>query len=786
MPDYDFSTLSPSDFEILTRDLLEAEEGWQLEAFGSGPDGGIDLRTFVVEELVVVQCKHYSNSSFSDLKKACAREKVKMDDERPERYLLVTSKSLTRDQKDQLKVVLHPWLAGTADILTHSDLNKLLAKYPQVERSHFKLWLASTTVLDRIVHAGIWERSEALMEKVKDRVRLYVKTSSYDDAYAMIEKKRVVAITGPPGVGKSMLADMLCLVHWHAGWQIVTLPAHKVDEAWDVWHRDERQLFMFDDAFGQTDISEQLGRGVGATINELIGLVAKDPKKRLIITTRTQILKMAEQRDEEVGRAGLSARQCVVQVSDYGGMSRARILYNHLYFSEVERDILRQFVRAKFYTRVITHPYFTPRIIEQLVLRQEHASAADLRDRLIESLNNPSLVWGPSFRETLSTLGRMIVTQLVSFPVVGVAPETLRERVVSDSDVDAVVYTNTVQAVEGTWLRLQGTQEADSVVATFQDPSCRDFILNFLDSELSYLTALAGRTRSTSELMTLLAYALAKQAPTLDLRTIRERLEPKVKYPGFRRWIERNKDWVSTAIQDRWTAETDAGDDYAQLLARIYELDKEFTLDLDAFILDQTFPIASSRVFSTRRPNGPSCAKLLVHATNSGRRPGHDDEKVQFKRLFAQWCYDESDDSGWRDVDVYIQVLDESGEYDDDLIASMRGTFESALRGWVSSEVENAGSNADSLEEVSEALSRIGSFAKEYLPDDEIDDEVGRELSSQRERYDNYEPSNEELNELAASARAVAGDEDDSDASSSISVAELTTNPVETLFGQLE
>ena len=45
MADYDFTaSLSPLDFEILSKDLLEAQLGIQLENFAEGRDKGIDLR----------------------------------------------------------------------------------------------------------------------------------------------------------------------------------------------------------------------------------------------------------------------------------------------------------------------------------------------------------------------------------------------------------------------------------------------------------------------------------------------------------------------------------------------------------------------------------------------------------------------------------------------------------------------------------------------------------------------------------------------------------------------
>ncbi len=44
MSDYDFHQLSPYDFEIITRDLLQARDGFLLESFKTGRDGGIDFR----------------------------------------------------------------------------------------------------------------------------------------------------------------------------------------------------------------------------------------------------------------------------------------------------------------------------------------------------------------------------------------------------------------------------------------------------------------------------------------------------------------------------------------------------------------------------------------------------------------------------------------------------------------------------------------------------------------------------------------------------------------------
>jgi hypothetical protein len=175
-----------------------------------------------------------------------AQKCPKIEAENPNRYLLVTSQALTPNRKRELMEILGTWIQDPADIVTQPDLNGMIDRHRQVELSHFKLWLASAGVLERIVQSGLWARSEALLEDVKDRVRLYVDNRSYALAADILARKHYVVITGQPGVGKSMLAEMLTLTHWEHGWQVVNV-GYDVERAWDAWVPDRRQIFYIDD-----------------------------------------------------------------------------------------------------------------------------------------------------------------------------------------------------------------------------------------------------------------------------------------------------------------------------------------------------------------------------------------------------------------------------------------------------------------------------------------------------------------------------------------------------------
>jgi hypothetical protein len=502
---YDFATLSPTDFELLVRDLLKIEQGWRLEAFGAGKDGGVDLRCVMPSQKVVVQCKHYAGSSFADLRAAARREVAKMQKEKPDRYLFVTSQALSRTQKDTLVLDLAPWVSNPADILMQVDLNEMLARNPDVERAHFKLWLGSSAVLETIVHSGLWARSEALLEDISDRVRLYVRSPAFDRALKRLNESNVVVITGSPGVGKSLLAEMLVLEHWHKGWQVIQVSSD-INEAWELIQPKRHQIFLYDDFLGETDISERSAKNEDSRIVRFMQRVSQDETKRLVMTTRSQVLRQATFRRDTLRRGDFSVNECVVDVAEYGDLDKARILYNHLYFSHLERDVVRDFVLRKCYWQVISHPNLSPRIIEQVV-RRRYAVAEDLADALMLVLDRPVELWGTMFFTVLSEVARRIVLSLVMF---GPAPPDDVVRAASLKDASPMDYRQALKALEGTFVSIvKRTYDARSSIS-YANPSVRDFVLATLDDEPDYAFRLIADASDLYQVRNVLKYATSR------------------------------------------------------------------------------------------------------------------------------------------------------------------------------------------------------------------------------------------------------------------------------------
>lgn len=217
---YDFTTLDPSDFEALVADLLARSWGARLESFKPGKDDGIDLRHSRVpagEPKTIVQCKRYAPHKFPELLRSLGNERENLERLCPERYVLTTSVALSPKNKDKLVAALAPWCKSTKDIYGHDELNGLLRDFPEVERAHFKLWISSTAVLERVLHARIFAVTEATVEATKQQLSRLVVHGGLDTALDLLHERHHVLIVGNPGIGKTTLARMLMCHYMREG-----------------------------------------------------------------------------------------------------------------------------------------------------------------------------------------------------------------------------------------------------------------------------------------------------------------------------------------------------------------------------------------------------------------------------------------------------------------------------------------------------------------------------------------------------------------------------------------
>src|SRR5258707_1775733 len=216
-----------------------------LESFGPGKDKGIDFRLRDRAGELIVQCKHYRECP-TLLQVLKQHEVSKVRVLKPKRYVLALSVSLTPARKEEIKELFSPYCESTSDIFGREDLNNLLGLYPEIERKHTKLWLTSSLVLEKFITHAVWNDTALTVERLKQRARLYVPNPSRARARKILDEFHYCIIAGIPGIGKTMLAEVLLIEHVDKFEYEAIRIANDLSEIKGVKDPKRKQIFYFD------------------------------------------------------------------------------------------------------------------------------------------------------------------------------------------------------------------------------------------------------------------------------------------------------------------------------------------------------------------------------------------------------------------------------------------------------------------------------------------------------------------------------------------------------------
>ncbi len=487
---YDFSKLSGLDFEELVHDLLQVEWGRRLELFRVGRDGGVDLRGLEGADRLVVQCKNYQGSTFAALRAKIRDEELpKVRQLAPMRYVLVTSLELTVRQKDELVALLHPYARTAADVIGGSEIVQMLERHPDVVKRHYKLWLTSVAVLERVLHAAEHEQTRAHVERVTGKLPLFVQTDAYLRAMEALNQHRVAIISGAPGIGKSTLADMLLYAHVADGYAPAVIRSG-LAEGRRLASSGGPTIFYFDDFLGQTFLGDRpdfLGRREDADLVEFIEWVRAHTSYRFVLTTREHVLAEALQRSEKLRHAGVADERCIITLTDFKRSQRARILYNHLFFSDLPEAYKREMLRNDFFLEVVDCDRFNPRIVEWLSSERRLRSvpAANYQQHVRTLMNNPHDIWRHAYMHELSQAARDVLVALYSLSYVVYVDDLekafdgLHTRSIRRANQRSApgAYKAAMKELDGSFIEVTDGQ------VDFINPSVRDFVSTVLQDD---------------------------------------------------------------------------------------------------------------------------------------------------------------------------------------------------------------------------------------------------------------------------------------------------------------
>ena len=157
-----YGNLNDVEFEYLCQDIMQEKLGIEIYHFAVGCDGGVDLCDNVHTKNVIVQVKHYYNSTVTQL---------------------------------------------------ISSLKNELKKVKLLNPKHYKLWIELTGILQNIVNGETFIDCEVLLSSIENDKKFFVQTQAFYKALHYLENNKTLFIVGNPGVVKTITSKMLVLYY---------------------------------------------------------------------------------------------------------------------------------------------------------------------------------------------------------------------------------------------------------------------------------------------------------------------------------------------------------------------------------------------------------------------------------------------------------------------------------------------------------------------------------------------------------------------------------------------
>jgi DNA polymerase III delta prime subunit len=413
MSNYNYNVLNDKEFELFATDLYSAVHQVNVEYFKAGRDKGIDGRYFNFDGTEnIIQCKHWIKTPYKQLISILKKEDVqKVAKLKPYKFVFITSIELSHQNKEEIKKIFSPYIRIASDIWGLEDIERYASKNVKIIEKYYKLWIASTVVLKIILNNAIEGRSKFKLSSINSFVNKYVETSNHKTAYDILERSKILIITGQPGVGKTTLADQLSLFYISKGFKFYFLE-NSIKEAEDVFDESDsaKQIFYYDDFLGRNYL-QALSRHEDSQIVNFIKRVKYSHNKRFILTSRTVILNRGKQLTDLFRIENVFKDEYEIHIKDFTQIEKAQVLYNHIWFSTLDDLFIDEIYENKRYKIIIGHKNYSPRLISFITDQSKFQSLKSNQywEYILSTLNNPIDIWQHVFTQQLDKPSVLLV-----------------------------------------------------------------------------------------------------------------------------------------------------------------------------------------------------------------------------------------------------------------------------------------------------------------------------------------------------------------------------------------
>lgn len=388
-----YNDLLPERFEDFAIDIGERIANTTFEVFSRVKDRGIDARGEEDGEIIILQAKRYAE--YEDLKKIFKTELEKVKKLKPDRYLFITSATLTVQNKDEILEIFKDYIKNKTDIIGKEDLDHLISKSENIDilEKYAELWLKNTHVLENILsrtlNHSINEESKFQLNKIMQKEKIYAENQYFYTALNILKEKHFLLIYGDAGVGKSSLAGHLCSYFLKRMEKAEFIYTDSLDSLRNKYQSSKEQVIFLDDFWGSWKKDKNGNNADTRQLRQTIEMIEQDESKILIITSREYIFRQFE--EENYGDKKIFENASIaMRMAEYTDLQKAKILFKQIENTSWEWNDIYQITEN--YQEIIEHVNYNPRIIEMAIdqiERTEKLKYGEIYDELLMAIEEP-------------------------------------------------------------------------------------------------------------------------------------------------------------------------------------------------------------------------------------------------------------------------------------------------------------------------------------------------------------------------------------------------------------
>ena len=493
-----YSNLNDVEFEYLCKDIMQSKLKVELHSFARGKDKGIDLCDDVFSKDIIIQVKHYVQSTTTQVVGAIKKEIKKVDELKPKQYYVCTSRALTPQNIKNIYDCFSAYMDSPNNIISVNEIDSFLndPDNQSILKRHYKLWIESTNILQNALTNGVFVDCEVLLASIEKDKRFFVQTKAYDDALSCLKKNKALFIVGNPGVGKTTTSKMLVLFFATNGYRVryttnvTDLKELKKSISMDP---ETKEIILIDDCLGQAYF--RMKESQSDELLSLIKYVSISKNKLLILNSRITIYNEARYRNRELSHSFDNGEfvKIVLDMNNLSDQDKARIFYNHLYFNGISESYYSEVLKDKRYLSIIKHKNYNPRLIEFICDPRHLATVApsSYYSFINDTLNNPREMWRDEYENRIQKFDRLLLLTVYSLSDKAVMQKLVKEAfekwITTDPDYDKTVNQFEIslqRLMEGFVLVVDKKTNPSTPFLMVSNPSLNDFLDSYMDNDI--------------------------------------------------------------------------------------------------------------------------------------------------------------------------------------------------------------------------------------------------------------------------------------------------------------